>query len=164
MTSKKIRNLLSLQPEGVVATALALRADVLEMTEATEAAVLTPKEPGGLSHGVRVALALRIARLHGCETLVSVYDDTLRQQQADEATVALADPGFNGGDDVRSQKILAFTDQIATSPKDTTAADIESLSNAGLAEADIVRLTQLNAFLAYKIRVVEGLRLMGASV
>lgn len=163
MTSEKIKNLLGLKPAGAVAEALALRADVLEMTEATEAAVLRPKEPGGLSHAVRAALALRIARLHGCETLVRVYEDALRQQQADEATVALADPGFDGGGDVRSQKILAFTDQVTTSPKDRTAADIESLGNAGLAEADIVRLTQLNAFLAYKVRVVEGLRLMEAS-
>lgn len=164
MTSETFTRLLSLQPEGAVATALALRTDVLEMTDATEAAVLTPKEPGGLSHGVRAALALRIARLHGCETLVSVYEDMLRQQQADETTVALADPGFDGGDDVRLQKILAFIDHVTTSPKNRTAADIESLGNAGLAEADIVRLTQLNAFLAYKIRVVEGLRLMEASL
>ncbi len=164
MTSETITALLGLQPASAVAKALALRNDVLEMTEAASAAVLTPKEPGGFfSHGIRAALAVRIARLNECETLAHVCEAALHQQQPDEATVALADPGFDGDDNIRWRAVLAFTDRVAVSPKDTAAADIESLSKAGLAEADIVRLTQLNAFLAYEIRLAEGLRLMGES-
>lgn len=147
-------------PDHAVAKALALRADVLEMTEATEAAVLRPKDPGGFSHAMRAALAIRISRLNECQRLAGVHEDALAQLQADETTVALADPAFDGGEDKKNRAVLAFTDRVATSPKDATAADVDRLRDAGVAEADIVRLAQLNAFLAFKIRVIEGLKLM----
>ena len=41
-----------------------------------------------------------------------------------------------------------------------TRLDIADLQAAGVADADIVRLAELNAFLAYQIRVIAGLRLM----
>lgn len=160
MTSEGIPGLAGLQPGQAVAKALALRADVLEMTEATEAAVLKPKDPGGFSHAVRAALALRITRLSECRSLAGVYEDALRHERADEATLALANPSFDGGENKKRRAILTFTDRVTFSPKDATAADIENLRKADLAEADIVRLAQLNAFLAFKIRLVEGLRLM----
>ncbi len=162
MTSQEVIDLAGLQADQAVARALALRADVLEMTDVAEEAVLRPKDPGGFSHGVRAALAVRIARLNKSLGLVRVYDDAMRQQQVDDETLALAEPGFDGGDQVRWRAVLVFTDRVATSPKQATAADVESLRTAGIAEPDIVRLTQLNAFLAYKIRLVEGLKLMAA--
>jgi uncharacterized protein YciW len=76
---------------------------------------------------------------------------------------AAADPAVEGGEDLRLRAILAFTDLVALSPRDATAADIERLRDAGIAEPDIVRLAQLNAFFAYKIRLVDGLKLMGES-
>jgi uncharacterized protein YciW len=139
--------------------ALHLRADVFAMTAAARAAVLTPKETGAFSHSRRAALATRIARLNGKEDVADHYG---RGMEADDAQIA--NPAFNGGADTELAAILAFTDRVATSPKDATGDDIESLKQAGLAEADIVRLTQLNAFFAYEIRLIEGLRLMGASI
>ena len=138
--------------------ALELRADVLAMTAAASAAVMTPKTEGAFSHNRRAALAARIARLNGKDDLAAHYGQGM---MADDAQIA--DPSFDGGADVQLKAILAFTDCVATSPKDATAADIEALTQAGLAEADIVRLTQLNAFLAYEIRLIEGLSLMGAN-
>lgn len=144
---------------GVAATgALAHRADILAMTEAASAAVLRPKETGAFSHEQRAALAARIARLNGNDALAEHYG---REVTGEEAK--LADPSFDGGADEQLGAILAFTDRVTASPKDATAEDIESLKRAGLAEPDIVRLTQLNAFLAYEIRLIEGLRLLGAS-
>lgn len=137
--------------------ALALRADILAMTDAASAAVLTPKETGAFSHSRRAALAARIARLNGKDDLAAHYGQGVK---ADD--VPLADPSFDGGADEQLEAILAFTDRVATSPKDATADDIGNLSKAGVADADIVRLTQLNAFLAYEIRLIDGLRLLGA--
>ncbi len=140
-----------------VSEALSNRADVLAMTEAASAAVLRPKETGAFSHARRAALAARIARLNGRGALAEHYGEALSGEEA-----KITDPSFEGGTDERLQAILAFTDSVATSPKDATAEDIERLKTTGLADADIVRLTQLNAFLAYEIRLIEGLRLMGA--
>ncbi len=140
-----------------VSDALALRADVLAMTDAANAVVMTPKETGAFSHSCRAALAARIAQFHGNDALSAHYGEGVTGND-----VRLVDPSFEGGADAQLKAILAFTDRVATSPKDATAEDIESLSKAGIADADIVRLTQLNAFLAYEIRLIEGLRLMGA--
>lgn len=159
MTTTRITELAGLTPEAAASGALALRADVLAMTEAASAAVLTPKEPGAFSHSMRAALAARIARLNGNEALAEHYGQALAP---DEPAAALADPSCDGGDDKHLRAILAFTDRVATSPKDASAEDIECLRLAGIADADVVRLTQLNAFLAYEVRLVEGLQLMGA--
>ena len=41
-----------------------------------------------------------------------------------------------------------------------TAADVSDLQRAGISDADIVRLAELVAFMAYQLRLVAGLRLM----
>jgi uncharacterized protein YciW len=135
---------------------LTLRGDIFAMTEAASAAVLTPTETGAFSHSMRAALAARIARLNGLDDLAEHYGQRIGDNEA-----ILGDPSFDGGHDDRLRAVLAFTDRVATSPKDATSGDIKALSRAGLSEPDIVRLTQLNAFLAYEIRLVDGLRLMG---
>jgi uncharacterized protein YciW len=56
--------------------------------------------------------------------------------------------------------ILAFVDKVANQTRHTTAKDITGLQAAGVSDADIVRLCELVAFLAYQIRVISGLRLM----
>ena len=153
MSDDRIKALAGIEAPG----ALAHRADILVMTEAASAAVLRPKETGVFSHERRAALAARIARLNGNDALAEHYGQGMSDKEA-----SLADPSFDGGEDEQLREILAFTDRVAASPKDATASDIDSLCKVGLAEADIVRLTQLNAFLAYEIRLIEGLRLMGA--
>ena len=133
------------------------RTDILAMTEAASAAVLTPKETGAFSHSRRAALAVRIASLNGRMALAQHY-----RQGVGDKDQQIADPSFGGGSDQELTAILTFTDRIATNPRDATSDDVETLARAGLAPADIVRLTQLNAFLAYEIRLIDGLSLMGA--
>lgn len=153
MTGKRITDLAGIK----VSDALALRADVLAMTDTASAAVMTPKATGVFSHSRRAALAARIARLNGKDDLAAHYGQGVISDDT-----PLADPSFDGGKDRQLKAILDFTDCVAVSPKDATSDDIESLKRAGITEPDIVRLTQLNAFLAYEIRLIEGLRLLGA--
>jgi uncharacterized protein YciW len=72
----------------------------------------------------------------------------------------IANTGFDGGDDARLKAIIRHTDLITTNPKEATAEDIAALRAAGLDDADIVRLSELIAFVSYQVRVVAGLRLM----
>ena len=44
--------------------------------------------------------------------------------------------------------------------RDVGAADILALQAAGVSDANIVRLAELNAFFAYQFRVIAGLRLI----
>lgn len=149
--------------DGSVRRALEGRADVMAMTQETHDAALKPADPGGLSHGERAALAMRVARLNDDAALAAHYGALLAEADPGEAVAAFADPAHKGRDGERLAALAAYTDRVSARPRDATAADVEALQNAGIADADIVRLSELNAFLAYQIRVIAGLKLMKAT-
>lgn len=137
---------------GDVPDAARARADVLGMTGDAERAVLRPVDPGAIPHSLRAALAARVARLHDAPDLAERY----AKDAGDDAD--LADPSAAGTG--RDAAICAFIDKTAAQTARTTADDIEALKAAGIDDADIVRLAELGAFLAYQIRLIVGLRLL----
>jgi uncharacterized protein YciW len=142
-------------PGSRLEAALAARADIFAKTRTAEAAVLTPADPGGLPVALRHALAARIAALHGEPAEAARH----AAAPGDAAVAALARPG-TAAPDPRVQAMVAFTDAVSTSPRDIAAADIDALKAAGIGDADIVRLAELNAFLSYQLRLLAGLRLL----
>ena len=108
--------------------------------------MLTPQDPGGLPQPLRFALAARVARLGGDEQLAAHY----------------AAGGSLPKEDAVMTAILRHVDLIATTPRDATRADIAALQAAGVVPGDIVRLSQLIAFVSYQLRLIAGLRLIGA--
>ena len=138
---------------GSAADAVALRSNIFEMTSVAEHAVLRPRETGRWPHSLRAALAARIATLNGAGDLAVRY----AAEAGDFA--GLANPAHDGAAEGFGP-VLAFMDKVAVETRNVVAPDISALQDAGVADADIVRLSELNAFLAYQIRVVAGLRLM----
>lgn len=159
MNNDVVRTQAGIGAQSQLNAVLDTRADVLEMTQATHDAALRPADPGGISHAGRAALAMRIARLHQEPGLAAHYESLMRQARASAAISRLADPAFKG-DDAQLTAVLAFTDTVTQAPREATACDIQRLQQAGVSDADIVRLAELNAFLAYQIRLIAGLRLM----
>jgi uncharacterized protein YciW len=151
-----------LKADHPLATALSGRDDILTMTQQAHDAALTPDEPGGLSHGERAALCCRMARLNREEGLAAHFLALMAGVSA--ATAQLADPGFDGGDDARLGAFLRHTDLVTTDAKGVVAGDIAALKDAGVSEDDIVRLSELVAFISYQIRLTIGLRLMGETL
>jgi uncharacterized protein YciW len=142
-----IEQMVDVAPGSPLAEAMAARANLLQASQANYDAVLTPQEPGGLSHRERYLLAARVARLSGDDRLAAHY-------------VAA------GGDlpeDARMAAILRHVDLVTLAPRDATQDDIATLTHAGVAPDDIVRLSQLIAFVSYQVRVIAGLRLVGAA-
>jgi uncharacterized protein YciW len=125
---------------------IAHRADLMAASMRNERAVMAPDDPGGLSHAERLTLAGRIA---------------LRNR--DEALAAHYATAFAPTEDARWAAILRHVDLVTDRPKDATRADIAALRSAGVAEPDIVRLSQVIAFVNYQVRVIAGLRLIGAA-
>jgi len=141
-----------------LAGVLSGRGTIIELTERSQHATLKPEPAGGLTHSERAALACRMALLNLDGELASHYESML-----EAADASIADPSFNGADNVRLKAIIRHTDLVTRSPKDAAAGDIAALKTAGVPEDDIVRLSELIAFVNYQVRVVAGLRLMVAA-
>ena len=140
--------------DSSLASVLVMRSDILELTEKSHEASLRPNQSGGLSHAERAGLACRIAKRNNEAVLAQHYKTLFG-----DGSQAIADTDFEGDDD-RMKAIIRHTDLVTLNPKDATAEDVSALRSAGLDDADIVRLSELIAFIAYQIRVVAGLRLM----
>ena len=150
-----------IQTDGPLADALSGRSDILTMTQQAHDAALKPNEPGGMSHKMRAALSCRMARLSR-EVPLAAHFATLMDSASGPAEInQIADPAFDGGGDAWLSAILRHTDLVTTDPKTVLAGDIPALTGAGVSEDDIVRLSELVAFLSYQIRLTIGLRLIG---
>ncbi len=152
MAAGVIEQMVEVAPGSPLAVALAARAGLLAASQANYQAVFTPADPGGLPPGLRLALGARMARLGGDERLAAHY----------EAAASYYEPDTDGSDP-RRQAILRHVDLVTAEPRQASAADIAALQDAGVAPADIVRLSQVIAFLSYQLRLIAGLRLMGAA-
>lgn len=149
--------------EGPLAEALATRGKLMDLSQASHDAALTPADPGGVPLALRAALACRMARLCRQAGLEKHYA-ALLDGYADPVAAPLADPQVTpGADETRLAAMVGYVDLVTRSPKDATKADIESLRAAGLEEADIVRLAGLVAFVNYQLRLTAVLSVMGES-
>ncbi|RWQ87108.1 MAG: hypothetical protein EOS85_06665 [Mesorhizobium sp.] len=154
-----IESLASVRPGSALAEAMEKRAEILRLSEAAHDAVLLPREPGGLSHGLRAALAARMARLNRSPVLASHYQ-TLVARADEPTTASLANPGTNVTDR-RTAEIVRHADRLTLAPREATRAHVDALREVGLTDADIVRLSELAAFVNYQVRVIAGMTLIG---
>ncbi|WP_284416447.1 MULTISPECIES: hypothetical protein [unclassified Bradyrhizobium] len=153
-----IEKLSGIPAGSTLAAALKTRAEVLRLSEAAHDAVLLPRDPGGLSHALRAALAARMCRHVGNAALVAHYDGYLAHS-GDDDVAALARPGGVCGD-ARHDAMARHADLLTLSPRDATREDIARLRAAGVGDPDIVRLSELAAFVNYQLRVIAGLMLL----
>lgn len=148
--------------DSSLAGVLADRAEILGLSQAAHDAVLSPRDPGGISHCERAALAARMASANADPALAEHYRGLLRQAGGSPALLAIAEGADPVADaDRRLRAIVRHVDLVTLSPKDATKADVAALKAAGLSEPDIVRLAELIAFVNYQTRVIAGLRLLG---
>ncbi|MGE8943292.1 CMD domain-containing protein [Leptospira interrogans] len=139
------------------------RADIVALTQASYEAVMFPKDPGALSHGLRAALACRIARMNDATELISHYA-ALAAAAGDDAQVAAIAAGKDVADAPPALKaIVAHSDKVTLTPLACGRNDIDGLRAVGLDEAGIIALSELISFLSYQIRVVAGLKILGAA-
>jgi len=154
----------SIETDHPLAETLDGRSDIFAMTEQAHDAALTPVDPGGLTHAERAALACRMARLNAEDDLAHHFEGLLTSANPTDTAMHIADPKYDGGSDTRLTALIRYTDLVTRDTKSVVAADISALTDTGVSEDDIVRLSELVAFVNYQARVVRGLRLLaGAS-
>ncbi|QPF85176.1 hypothetical protein IC762_02235 [Bradyrhizobium genosp. L] len=145
-------------PGSKLGEAMTMRAEILRLSEAAHDAVLLPRDPGGLSHALRAALAARMSRHVGNDDLAGHYDNYLAHS-GDLDVAPLAHPkGLSG--EPRLDAVARHTDLLTVAPREATRQDIERLKAAGVSEPDIVRLAELAAFVNYQLRVIAGLKVL----
>lgn len=154
-----IETLVSARPGSALAQAMEKRAEILRLSQAAHDAVLLPRDPGGLAHGLRAALAARMARLNRNEALASHYDSLVARAN-EPATALLARPGTNATGP-RIAEIVRHADRLTVAPREATRGHVEALREVGVSDADIVRLSELAAFVNYQVRVIAGMALIG---
>ena len=137
---------------------LSQRSDLLELSEHAHNACLTPRDPGGITLEERAALASRMCVLNGESVLSEHYASML---PSGHALLSISSGGDHIGDNERLHALIRHVDLVTNRPKDAESEDIENLKKVGVAEPDIVRLSELIAFVNYQIRVVQGIRLIG---
>ncbi len=147
---------------GPLADALAMRGKLMDLTQASYEAALLPGDEGQVPASVRAALACRMARICQQAGLSQHYADLLQGYGSDADPYQLAEPGTKPPEsDKRLGAMVAYVDLVTQSPRDATKEDIQALTQAGIEEADIVRLAGLVAFVNYQLRVTAVLSVMG---
>ena len=142
--------------ESSFGKAVSTRSNIFEMTQLAESAVLRPLEYGMFPHEVRAALAYRIAVSAGETRLAEYYAASVGDKfNLAESIMIEGEP---------ESTLIPFVDKAANATRDIVAEDISKLQAVGISDADIVRLCELIAFVAYQVRVAAGLRLMNGAV
>ena len=142
--------------ESSLGEAVSTRSNIFEMTQLAESAVLRPLEYGMFPHEVRAALAYRIAISAGETRLAQYYAASVGDEfNLSDYTMIEGEP---------ESTLIPFVDKAANDTKNIEAEDISKLQAVGVSDADIVRLCELIAFVAYQVRVAAGLSLINGAI
>lgn len=136
------------------------RREIIDLSDACLHAAIAPSDPGGISRGLRWALALRMARLHSIDELVDILETSEPEHETSGILGSIAVGWEATGADVRTSAIVAHADMLANEPRAATKQCIVKLIEAGVEQADIVRLSEFVGVLSYYMRVVAGVKLL----
>lgn len=160
-----IERLAGVRAGTALADALSQRSEIMGLSQASHDAVVRPRDPGGVGHAERAALAARMARWNADPALAEHYGALLQEAGRTPILAAIADGDASESVAAgpRLAAIIRHVDLVTRRTRDATQADIAALLAVGVAEADIVRIAELAAFVNYQARVIAGLRLLGAA-
>ncbi|MGF9763019.1 CMD domain protein [Microvirga sp. 0TCS3.31] len=155
-----IEELAGVRLGSALAQTLLARMDIMKLSQASYDAIIRPCEPGGVSHAERAALAARMARQNADETLTEHYLGKLREACADPKLNEPLLPAEVANYGNRLNAMVRHMDLLTHEPRKAARTDIIALKDAGISEPDIVRLSELAAFVNYQVRVIAGLKML----
>lgn len=114
--------------------------------------------PGGLARADRELGALTVSRINGCVYCASVHSQRFTQLTKRTDTVAqVFDDPRTAGTTPREQAEAHFAVRITEAPNDLGAADIRTLHETGLNDAEILDLLHATAIFAWANRLMMNL-------
>jgi CMD domain protein len=156
-----INALASIADGSPLAALRAQKPDVQRHTQGSDGALFNPADPGGLSLIERELVGLRVAKLTDAPEVASRHRARLKALHTDAGLVGAAEIG-DAKTSPRLDAIFQFADTLTRHPRAATPAAIERLTSVGLSDKDVVTLGQLIAYLNYQVRLLAGLRALGA--
>ncbi|WP_250905143.1 CMD domain protein [Nonomuraea sp. NEAU-A123] len=188
-----IDHLAGIEPDSPLDHLRDQRPDAREHAQRGFDALLTPDVPGEVSLVERDAVAAFVTGLHRDPRTARFYADRLSELAPDLLDVVrreiaagsttgpygaypadgplavesddglryrAQDPAALGG---RLTAAFEHAHLLVFRPREADPKDLRALADAGWSDTAIVTLSQLVAFLSFQIRVVAGLRLLGAT-
>ncbi|WP_327087153.1 CMD domain protein [Nonomuraea sp. NBC_01738] len=192
MTADVIDHLAGIHPGSPLDLLRERRPDAREHAQRSYEALFAPDSEQDVTLVERDALATFVAGLHQDRAVTGHYADRLAELAPDLlkniekeidagrtagpygvydepalAAESLVGPAFRtGGRAALGERLAAGLDHahlLIFRPREATAAHLGRLLDAGWTTTGAVTLSQLVAFLTFQIRVVAGLRLLGAN-
>ena len=163
MESEKLISLEMIKAAGIsispaIIDVLLTRSDLVALSQQAHDACLRPNTPGGITHALRAAIAGRISRLHEEFELSDYYKSMI---PVDDPDTVIVDPTLPLSCTETVEAMINHVDIVTNDPKSVSDSSIKTLEANGLTTADIVRLSEIIAFMNYALRVIKGIRLMG---
>jgi alkylhydroperoxidase domain protein len=146
-----ISALAGLEPGSSLATLRAERPEAMRHAQGSYQALFAPVAAGGLTLPERFVVAEHVARLHASDTAAVHYRSGL------VSAAQTAEPS------ARRESLVRHAELLAMRPAAAGPDDLQRLADAGLSARDIVSLSQVIAFVAFQVRVIAGLRVLGAT-
>ena len=168
--------LAAIQPESPLAAIRAARPQAREHAQKSYLALFEPADLGDVARFERDAVACFVAGLHGSAPVAAFYaarlGETARGGSLAAVVAASIAPSSSGTLPEAARSVLggrlsaafAHAHMLVFHPRNADAAALQRLLDAGWSTTGIVTLSQLVAFLAFQIRVVEGLRTLAAAL
>lgn len=149
---------LDLSPE--LAAIRSSRPEFVNGAEDCRNAVLQPVDCLGLERPLRAALAARMSRINGNETLAAYYREKLGNWGSTPDLELVAAGGHPAQEDPWLRAVLRHVDFITIAPRACTKADTLRLTEAGASVPQVVALSELIGFVNFEVRIAATLKLL----
>ncbi len=141
------------------------RPDVVSSAQASYEALLPHSLDAdpvpGFGLPTRLLVAARSAQLEQSPAALAHYTDRLAGHPE---LLALVQSGPDRGAGLRAARreraLLRHVELLVARPAATTASDLDALTAAGLAPAEIVVLSQIVSFVSFQVRIAQGLAVL----
>src|SRR5437764_8688830 len=153
--------LAGLAPGSPLAALRRERPEVVRTMQASDRAIFSPEDDGGLSRAERAAAALRIAILLRDAVLDRHYRARLATLDPTGDLASRVKSDAAAGADRRWDALMAHVDRVTDDPDSATRGDLGALASVGLSPHAVVSLSQVIAYVNFQSRVLAGLRMLG---
>ncbi len=155
-----LNDLLGIDVGSPLAQLRAQRQEATNHTQGSYDALFSEPPRTAVTPAERFATALFVAALHQEPALVAHYRGQLAATSGGESLDAVVLGSSRTALPARLRAMLAHAELLVVRPAAATRDDLAGLGAAGLADAEIVTVSQLIAFVSFQVRVFVALTLL----